>query len=180
VSSKRKRAPEDEPYVENYPPLRDWLRQHEARCNWQLPLGPKDAPVAYVESWWLGHGGEVLVVVQAQKMGWNLYTADGGNKVADAFIDAETRLGLWPKPVEDPALVEAARALERAHLAVGDAALELVRHVGKPPSGSGSGGKNMNILGCTYGDFYDAVAEWREAGEALARAMRDTGGKVPA
>lgn len=85
----------DKPWIHNYPPLRDWLNKHEARCNWQIPLGDPDRPNAYVESWtFAGATGEVIIVVLANQNGWNLYTPHTGNKIDDSLIDAEHRLGL--------------------------------------------------------------------------------------
>lgn len=91
----------DKPYTSNYPPLASWLRDHEARCNWQLPLGgtPADEdneaePYAYVESWILPNGRECIVVVQAMGHGWNIYTPCASGKVADTLADADARLGI--------------------------------------------------------------------------------------
>ena len=82
-------------YVENYPPLHEWLRKHEARCNWQVPLGGEEPenPTAFIESWQVGRG-ELIVVVRANQFGWNIYTALPGNGIAESLADAEVRLGL--------------------------------------------------------------------------------------
>lgn len=82
-------------YVENYPPLHEWLKKHEARCNWQAPIAgesKKDAQ-AYVESWTIGRG-EVIVVVRANQTGWNVYTPILGSGIEESLTDAEARLGL--------------------------------------------------------------------------------------
>jgi hypothetical protein len=84
----------DKPWVDNYPPLRDWLRKHEARCNWQLPLGNKSFPNAYVESWIAPNGREFVVVVQANRLGWNIYTPEPSSEIVGTLADAERRLGL--------------------------------------------------------------------------------------
>lgn len=85
----------DKPWIHNYPPLRDWLSKHEARCNWQLPLGNPDRPNAYVESWSFARGtGEILVVVHANQNGWNLYTPHNSLKIDETIADAERRIGL--------------------------------------------------------------------------------------
>jgi len=85
----------ERPYVANYPPLNDWLRKHESRCNWQLPLGDPEAPTAYVESHWLAKAkAEVIVVVRANQLGWDLYTPSRDNSIMATLEDAEKRLGL--------------------------------------------------------------------------------------
>jgi hypothetical protein len=81
-------------YVANYPPLHDWLRKRDARCNWQVPLGGEsDDPSAFIESWRIG-GGEVIIVVRANQNGWNIYTACPGNGLEESLTDAEVRVGL--------------------------------------------------------------------------------------
>jgi hypothetical protein len=84
---------EDLPHVDNYP-LKEWLDKHGGRCNWSLPLGGAKNPSAYVESWILRPAGEVIVVVHAKGHGWNIYTAENSNGIAEALADAERRLGL--------------------------------------------------------------------------------------
>ena len=84
----------DKPWTDNYPPLRDWLRKHKARCNWQLPLGSKTFPSAYVESWSAPNGREFIVVVQANRLGWNIFTPEQSNEIVGTLADAEVRLGL--------------------------------------------------------------------------------------
>jgi hypothetical protein len=37
-SKDRKDDTSDKPWVSNYPPLRDWLDKHDARCQWQQAL----------------------------------------------------------------------------------------------------------------------------------------------
>jgi hypothetical protein len=99
-NKKSERDPKDRPYVDNYPPLRDWLHERDGSCKWQLPVGDAKEPVAYVESWLLtnprrGKGpdvAEVLVVVYANQGGWNLYTACRDGKIETTIKDAEERL----------------------------------------------------------------------------------------
>jgi len=91
-------ADKDKPYVDNYPPLKAWLDRHEARCNWQLPLGgTKDNPTGFVESFMVKDGGEVIVVIHARQLGWNLYTPCHSNGIAATLADADARLRLEPK-----------------------------------------------------------------------------------
>jgi hypothetical protein len=81
-------------YVENYPPLHEWLKKHEARCNWQVPIaGESSDPAAFVESWAVGRG-ELILVVRAHQHGWNIFTALPGNGIEESLADAEIRLGL--------------------------------------------------------------------------------------
>lgn len=82
----------DKPYADNYPPLRDWLRKHEARCMWQQRIGGTyDEPSGYVECWLVG-SRECIVTVQARKMGWNIYTACSSPHTVETLADAEARL----------------------------------------------------------------------------------------
>lgn len=91
----------NKPWVDNYPPLRDWLNKHEARCMWQIPLNerPSDAehdwaPQAYVECYLISGRRLVIVVVHANKGGWDIYTDANTNKIAETLADAEQRLGI--------------------------------------------------------------------------------------
>lgn len=86
------------PYLENYPPLRDWLRKHDARCNWQVALGNgPDGPRAYIESWqsraWRG---DVIVVVRADQLGWDIYTSCSSNDIDASLADALARVIVTP------------------------------------------------------------------------------------
>jgi hypothetical protein len=82
----------DKPYVSNYPPLDAWLKEHDGRCNWQLPLGDPDEPRGYVECWQVGKG-LALIIVHAKQLGWELYTAPNTNRIDETLIDAALRLG---------------------------------------------------------------------------------------
>jgi hypothetical protein len=85
---------EDKPYVENYPPLHAWLKKHGAHCNWQVPIGGARKPTAYVESWILRGGREVIVVVRARKRGWDIYTPEQSAGVEETLRAVEVRIGL--------------------------------------------------------------------------------------
>lgn len=78
----------DRPYIENYPPLRDWLVRHQARCLSQDAVGED-----FWERWRIGVR-VVLVEVRAKKGGWDLWTACDSVKVEETFKDAERRLGI--------------------------------------------------------------------------------------
>lgn len=84
----------DRPYVDNYPPLRDFLREIEARCDWQLPLGEADAPSAYVEQWRAPNGNTMIVTVHRNNWGWNIATPCLSLNIEETFADARARLGL--------------------------------------------------------------------------------------
>lgn len=104
-----KRAQEDEPYIDNYPPLRDWLRKHEMRCHEQIRVGgTKNNPDALIECWYArGAITPVWVVVRANKMGWDLLTGVATNSIPETLADAEQRMGL-------PEVAQAREALEKA------------------------------------------------------------------
>lgn len=93
----------DRPWTSNYPPLQEWLRKHGARCQWQVPYGNSGmrengeaVPAAYIECYTIGRGS-VIVVVQAKKMGWDVYSALPTNSIPETLADAERRCGLDPQ-----------------------------------------------------------------------------------
>lgn len=88
------------PWVSNYPPLAQWLDKHEARCMWQVPGNerPRDAehdwhPQFYVECY-LVNRHPVIVIVRADKMGWDIYTAADTPAIDATLLDVERRIGL--------------------------------------------------------------------------------------
>lgn len=91
-----KRADEDQPWIENYPPLRDWIRKHEMRCVHQIPFGgTKAAPEAYLEAWQAPNCAVMVwMVVRSNKHGWDLMTGVSTNSVTETLEDAERRMGL--------------------------------------------------------------------------------------
>lgn len=93
------RAIKDRPYVDNYPPLRDFLREIGARCNIQLPAGDPDDPTSYVEQWtaWSALKGKSVtfqVVVHRDGMGWDIATFADTNEVDETLRVTRERLGL--------------------------------------------------------------------------------------
>jgi hypothetical protein len=89
------RKTKDKPYVDNYPPLRDWLRKHEMRCDWQIPLGDAEDPSVFVECYHAPRSAHpIIVCVNANGHGWNLYTPSASTKIDETLADAERRLGL--------------------------------------------------------------------------------------
>jgi hypothetical protein len=87
----KKNSSKNKPYTANYPLLQAWLDQHEARCVWQVPLGPARNPTAYVESWH-AHGHGFIVTVFADNKGWDIYTSCDSYSVPATLYDAEVRL----------------------------------------------------------------------------------------
>jgi hypothetical protein len=88
----------DKPWVSNYPPLRDFLAKHEARCNWQLRLGgTEDEPGAYVECHVFPTGRVAIIVVHARRHGWEIYTSGPSNRIAESLEDAAARLEIPPE-----------------------------------------------------------------------------------
>lgn len=91
-----KRDSKDEPYVENYAPLKAWLNHHNAVCVWQIPYGgTKAKPMSYLECYRVGRG---LVIVQIFENlhGWEIYTTSCDNDVAASLRDATVRCKLAP------------------------------------------------------------------------------------
>ena len=85
---------EKRPDINNYPPLRDWLHKLEARCMWQLPVGNRANPDAYLEMWYgAGLPRPVVVLVYADRMGWELFTPCDRAQVEATLADAEARMG---------------------------------------------------------------------------------------
>jgi hypothetical protein len=89
------RKSKDKPYIDNYPPLKEWLNKHEARCYWQFPLGDVDNPTAFVEQWRIG-ANVVVVIVRADQMGWDIYLPCKSHMIDETFAEVEDRLGLKP------------------------------------------------------------------------------------
>ncbi len=88
--TKRKRDAKDEPYTANYPPLQEWLRDHATGCQWQIPVGPKQRPDAFLECHSVGRSS-VVVLVRANGRGWDIYTPLVTNDIAATFEDALAR-----------------------------------------------------------------------------------------
>lgn len=84
--------PGQEPYIENYKPLHEWLKKHEARCEWQIPIG-KGSRQGFVECWSVGNA-LCLITVQPGGQGWDFFTNCPENNIDKTFIDAERRCGL--------------------------------------------------------------------------------------
>lgn len=87
----------NKPWVSNYPPLHDFLREIDARCDWQIPYGPARAPTMYVEQWRAPGAAPFIIVVYADQHGWNIFTATLSEKI-DATIEDVKRRIYYPKP----------------------------------------------------------------------------------
>ncbi len=82
----------NKPYTSNYPPLDKWLRDRDARCDFQLiPKGPR--PLFYLEQWHIG-AATFLVKIYRDRAGWEIYTPGNSNCITSTLADAEARLGL--------------------------------------------------------------------------------------
>lgn len=85
----------DQPWIENYPPLREFLRIHDARCDWQhVSAGTKSNPLGYVEQWRFPNGRTCIVVVHGRQHGWEVATGIDSNDVAETLGDLAVRCGL--------------------------------------------------------------------------------------
>lgn len=93
---KSKMDPKDRPYVENYPPLKEWLDKNNARCDWQSPVGPEKDPVAYVEQWYINGKSAFLVTIRSNQMGWEIFTSGNDVRIPQTLKDAEERIARRP------------------------------------------------------------------------------------
>lgn len=92
------RTPENQPWIDNYPPLATWLKKYNASCDWQQPLGGgRGAPNAYVEQWRFPNGATCIVTVYANGNGWDIATPSESNAIDVTFLDAEDRCRLVRK-----------------------------------------------------------------------------------
>ena len=93
------------PYVSNYPPLQTWLDKHDARCMWQRSMQDEDSaqvrdrgyPTAYIECWMV-NSRPVIIVVHANKHGWEIYTALNDIRTGTTLKDAEQRVSVCEDP----------------------------------------------------------------------------------
>lgn len=85
------RESKSKPYMENYPELHNWVRSHEARCDWQVPVGPASNPEAYIEQWRID-GGYFVVLIRADELGWDIFTPCNDRSVKGTLADLERRL----------------------------------------------------------------------------------------
>ena len=79
----------NEPWVENYPALAEWLEENGAVCNWQMPRGRSPRAIL-IESWQL-NGHVFIIEVRSNQHGWSIYTALPSNNVALTLADALIR-----------------------------------------------------------------------------------------
>lgn len=86
----------DEPWISNYPPLREWLTEIGARCDFQIPNG-KGKHRWMVEQWRAPGSMPFIVVVMPHRMGWEIYTPFAGNAIDATLADAKARI--FPTPL---------------------------------------------------------------------------------
>jgi len=87
--TKTRRSPEELPFVENYPALREWLTKHRARCMWQMYEEERRS----VEGW-LVNARLVVLVVYPRREGWEIFTGVSSLDIAESLAEAEKALGL--------------------------------------------------------------------------------------
>lgn len=95
----KKRSDAAQPWVANYPALKEWLDKHEARCQQQIPVGgTKEEPDRYLEYWLFPSSGKLAwIEVRSGGMGWEIYTAQDSPDIEETLEDADARLklGAW-------------------------------------------------------------------------------------
>lgn len=102
TKKKSQRPNADQPWISNYPPLKAWLDKIGAMCGQQVPLGDPEEPRAYFELWSVTGGKSFMLIVFANRNGWEIYTPVYTNKVAETLADAEKRLGIEPEVKPSP------------------------------------------------------------------------------
>jgi hypothetical protein len=99
MATKKKAIKANYPYVENYPPLHEFLQKHNAQCLRQIAVGDRspdyDYPRSFLETWQI-RGNVFIVEVRAEQCGWDIYTSGGFPGIAETLKDAEKRLGVAP------------------------------------------------------------------------------------
>jgi hypothetical protein len=84
----------NEPWISNYPPLAEWLRNGNAICDWQVRRG-RSPNFVMIEGWSL-NGYTFIVEVQGGLRGWNVYTSLPSNNITATLADALIRLSKPP------------------------------------------------------------------------------------
>jgi len=87
----RNKSDDDKPWIGNYPPLHEWLMQNDARCDWQLRLG-KGAHASMLEQWRMPGSLPFIVLVMANKHGWEVYSPCHENNINATLEDAKRRI----------------------------------------------------------------------------------------
>ncbi len=86
------------PTVRNYPPLETWLHAIGARClDWTFPRaieGAEDDPPRCAIETWQANGTVFMVVIHANRNGWEIFTPGQSNDIKATFADVEARLGI--------------------------------------------------------------------------------------
>jgi hypothetical protein len=87
----------NDPYVENYPNLLNWLTKHGAVRMVAMPVGELGKSTGHrIECWRFKNNNMAIVAIYGDQRGWDIFTAnDGGDSTSrKTFTDAEARLGL--------------------------------------------------------------------------------------
>ncbi len=82
---------DDKPWIANYPPLDEWLRKNDARCDWQMKLG-KGAHASMLEQWRMPGSLPFIILVLAGQHGWEIYTPCHENNVEKTLEDTKKRI----------------------------------------------------------------------------------------
>ncbi len=81
----------DQVDAEDYPQVWAWLRQMDARCQWRLPIGPKNNPSACAEGW-IANGRFFIVVAYSHGQGWDIFTSGNTIRAESTLEDATKRI----------------------------------------------------------------------------------------
>lgn len=92
--TKRYATAADVPMLENYPPLKEWLDKHDARCVWQIDRENASYQHDVRVEQWIVNGATVIIVLCAAKRGFDVYTACPALSIEASLLDAEKRVGL--------------------------------------------------------------------------------------
>lgn len=88
----------DQPWIENYLPLKDWLTKIGAWCDHQISQGV-GMHRRSIEQWRAPNAVLFIIVILPRHMGWNVYTAAPSDSIEETFEDANKRL--WPEQYAD-------------------------------------------------------------------------------
>lgn len=113
----------DQPWLENYPPLKEWIDKHGHSCMWDA----KTSGDCRVEAWLVQPElSLVILTIRPFRRGWDLFTSCQSNNIAETIRDANVRCGIV-KPPAPPTFAEAWREMEAKGYQYGSDALENVR-----------------------------------------------------
>lgn len=90
MSTTRSPDQSKKPFVENYPPLKAWLDRNQAKCQFQQPYGK------HMIEGWLVAEVMVVIIVYADRGGWDLFTPCQDTNIEATLRDAAARTGGVP------------------------------------------------------------------------------------